>query len=329
MSLGGITLRDLEYALAVAQYQHFGKAADAVGVSQPTLSEQIKKLEDQLGVVLFERTNRRVAPSVRSEAVLRQMEVVMVETQRLLDLAKHVADPYSGILRVGAIATLGPYYFPYLLKKAHKEYPSLALRLTEGRTAELLQGLRRGDLDCILVALPIDGTGLAWQQLFFEPFFLVCPTGHPLTPKGTENEPFPLSRLKTNGLLLLEEGHCLREHALSLCRGPAPAQRHATGLETLWHMIAAGEGYSLLPALSLEHREMTGRMVSIREIAEPDAGRTIALVWRMSDPRSRDEFMVLANFLRDNAPLAVRTNVSWVQNAEAQPVKKKATKQRR
>jgi LysR family hydrogen peroxide-inducible transcriptional activator len=309
-------LRDLEYALAVEQHQHFGKAAEAVRVSQPTLSEQIRKLEDQLGIVLFERTNRTVVPSIKSQAVLRQMEVVLVETQRLLDVAKHAGEPFSSILRVGAIATLGPYYFPYLLKKTHKQFPSLALRLTEGRTAELLQSLRRGDLDCVLVAMPIEGSGLAWQQLFFEPFFLVCPVGHPLAAKGAGEQPLSLSRLKTSGLLLLEEGHCLREHALSLCRGPAPvAQRHATGLETLWHMIAAGEGYSLLPSLSLQHRQMTDRLVSVREIEEPDAGRTIALVWRASDPRSR-EFGVFADFLQGNAPLAVRTNVSPEKNAE-------------
>ncbi len=176
MSFGAITLRDLEYALAVARYGHFGKAAAACGVSQPTLSEQIKKLENQLGVVLFERTHRQVVPSVRSEAILEQAAIVLAETQRLLDLAKHVSSPLAATLRLGAIATLGPYYFPYVLRKVHKEYPSLSLRLTEGRTAELLQALRYGELDCVLVALPIAGHGLEWQQIFFEPFFACC--GH-------------------------------------------------------------------------------------------------------------------------------------------------------
>ena len=304
MSAGTLSLRDLEYALAVARLRHFGKAADSCHVSQPTLSEQIRKLEEQLGIALFERNTRRVAASARGEAMLQQAEQVLMEAQRLLDMAKHLSVPMSGILRLGAIATLGPYYFPHLLRTTHATYPSLTLRLTEGKTAELLQALRRGELDCILAALPIAASGLAQQSLFFEPFFLVAPIHHPLA-----KAPAPsLARIRTKELLLLEEGHCLREQALQLCRGnPAAIQRHATGLETLWHMIAAGEGYSLLPALSVTKHE-TLDMVAVRPLQDSGSGRKIALLWRNSDPRSR-EFSQYARFLQAQAPACVQAPV--------------------
>ncbi len=221
MPVGTLSLRDLEYALAVARQRHFGKAADACHVSQPTLSGQIHKLEEQLGMAIFERSTRRVAASVRGETILQQAEVVLAEAQRLLDMAKHLSVPMSGILRLGAIATLGPYYFPHLLHATHKAYPSLALRLTEGTTAELIQSLRRGELDCILAALPVNLSGLAMQTVFFEPFFLVAPVQHPLAHRVAPT----LASIRTRELLLLEEGHCLRDHALSFCSGRAPAQR--------------------------------------------------------------------------------------------------------
>ena len=297
MPVSTLSLRDLEYALAVARQRHFGKAADACHVSQPTLSGQIHKLEEQLGMAIFERSTRRVAASARGEAILQQAEVVLAEAQRLLDMAQHLSVPMSGTLRLGAIATLGPYYFPHLLRATHKAYPSLALRLTEGKTAELIQSLRRGELDCILAALPVAMSGLAMQTVFFEPFFLVAPVQHPLAHHASPT----LASMRTRELLLLEEGHCLRDQALQLCRGnSASVQRHATGLETLWHMIAAGEGYSLLPALSVVKRATLG-MVAVRPLLESGAGRMIALIWRNRDPRSR-EFAQYARFLQSKAP---------------------------
>lgn len=300
MSLNGLSLRDLEYAVALDGRRHFGRAAAQCGVSQPTLSEQIRKLESVLGLALFERGGRRVIPSARGEAVLRQAETVLAEARRLLDLARHQGEPLSGPLRLGAIATLGPYYFPHLLREVRAAFPALAIRLSEGRTAELIEQIRRGDLDAALLALPLATPGLFHSVVFFEPFFLVCPAGHDLA----RIDPLRLDDLPDRHLLLLDEGHCLRDQALALCGHAARASRHATGLETLWHMIAAGEGYSLLPALSLHHRQMTDGLVTSRALDEAEAGREIALVWREADPRG-PEFRALAGFLGAHAPADV------------------------
>jgi LysR family hydrogen peroxide-inducible transcriptional activator len=298
--LAGLSLRDLEYAQEVAEVRHFGRAAEQCGVSQPALSEQIRKLEALLGVVLFERTKRRVAPTARGEAILVQIQRVLAEARRLVEIAHQAEDVLGGPLALGAIETLGPYYLPGLLRLLRSAAPNLALRLTEAKTDELVKQLAQGTLDLALLALPAPKPGVVAVKLFREPFVLTAPPDHALA--GLDW--LSLESLPLDDLLLLEEGHCLRDQALALCKAK-PATRHATSLETLWQMIAAGEGYSLLPVLAVAARPELSAMVVCRPIADPAAGRDIAVVWRASDPRE-PAFRKLAALLADNCPSACR-----------------------
>jgi LysR family hydrogen peroxide-inducible transcriptional activator len=299
-SLSGLSLRDLEYVEAVAELKHFGRAAERCGVSQPALSEQIRKLESHLGVALFERTKRRVALSGQGATLLVQIERVLAEARNLLAMGRRQDAGLAGFLALGAIETLGPYYLPGVLQLLRNDLPDVSLRLTENRTATLIERLRHGVLDLILAVPTPDMPGLAAAPLFFEPFVLAAPKQHPL---GTLPL-ITLDSLPVEDLLLLEEGHCLRDQALTLCAGAPAATRHATSLETLWHMIAAGEGFSLLPALAIAARPEIASLVTCRALNEPNAGRTIALIWRASDPRE-GQFRALANLFRANAPLVV------------------------
>ncbi len=300
MTLAGLSLRDLEYALAVAQTRHFGRAAERCGVSQPALSEQIRKLEGVLGLELFERGRRGVQITPRGEAMLSRVERVLSEAHGLMESAHGAAEPLESTLRLAAIQTLGPYYLPYLLRQTRAAFPNLKLRLREGLTEALLDSLRNGATDLVLAALPLGGEGLTMVPLFHEPFLLVCPIGHKLG----ELEQASLPDLAADGLILLEEGHCLRDHALSLCAGASPGARLATSVETLWHMIATGEGYSLLPALSLAGRGAIEDLVVCRRMPEPEIGRTIALAWRSTDPRG-PAMRQLAALLRSELPEGV------------------------
>lgn len=298
-NLAGLSLRDLEYAVVVAELRHFGRAAERCGVSQPTLSEQIRKLEGMLGIALFERLARRVEVTPQGEVILAQARAVMREARRLLDLAQEQAAPLAGPLRLGAIATLGPYYLPAVLRGIRERFPQLVLRLQEGHTRSLVTALEQGELDAVLLALPAPSDALASEALFFEPFLLACPQGHPLQ----QRPDLSLADLREGGLLLLEEGHCLRDQALSLCAMPRAEgeERFASSLEMLRHMIAAGEGFSLLPEMAVQDRTDLQGLVAVRPFTDPGIGRTIGLVWRSTDPR-RESFRELAAFLRGTAP---------------------------
>jgi LysR family hydrogen peroxide-inducible transcriptional activator len=299
-SLAGLSLRDLEYVEAVAELSHFGRAAERCGVSQPALSEQIRKLEAHLGVPFFERTRRRVAITPQGAVLLVQVERILTEARHFIAMSGQSQTGLSGILQLGAIETLGPYYLPGLLRLLRNELPAIALRLTEGRTAVLVERLRHGMLDVVLMAPTPDMPGLVADRLFFEPFVLATHRSHRLAALPR----IKLDALPIEDLLLLEEGHCLRDQALSLCAEAPTAIRHATSLETLWHMIAAGEGYSLLPSLAVAARPEIATLVQCRAMMEPNAGREIALVWRKSDPRE-GQFRQLAALLRRHAPESV------------------------
>jgi len=296
-ALLSLSLRDLQYALAVAQTRHFGQAADRCGVSQPGLSEQIRKLEAFLGVTLFERGRRGVQVTEQGQAILARAERVLAEANGLVEMARGTAQPMGRTLRLSAIQTLGPYYLPYLLRQMRAAHPDVALRLEEGRTEPLLDSLRAGGTDLVLAALPLPEDGLAMAPLFREPFVLVCPTGHKLATLPR----LSLPDLATDGLILLEEGHCLRDHALSLCAEAAPLSRQATSVETLWHMILAGEGFSMMPALSLAARPPMPDLVTCRDLPEAEASRIIALAWRTTDPRG-NAFRGLADLLGKTVP---------------------------
>lgn len=297
MNIAGLSLRDLEYAVAVADHRHFGRAAERCGVSQPSLSAQIRKLEDLLGIPLFERTSRRVLPTAQGEAVIRQARTVLEEAQRLIALARGAEGAFAGPLTLGAIQTLGPYLFPHVLSPIRKNFPEVQLSLAEGRTEGLLADLRDGRVDAVFLSLPAEDEGLAAEPLFFEPFLLAYPAGHPL-------EALPgvaLADLDPGDLVLLEEGHCLRDQALSLCGRQGRGTRHATGLETLRHMVAAGAGYTLMPLLAVANQTDMGGLIAYRPFDRDPPGRTVGLVWRASDPRGAG-FRAMAALIRDHAP---------------------------
>ena len=309
--LTGLSLRDLDYAMAVAEQAHFSRAAEQCGVSQPGLSEQIRKLEAILGTRLFERGRGGVSPTASGQILLRQIAVVVREARSLLEMARSQSGALNGPIDLGVIPTLGPYYVPLVLRDLRAQFPELVLRLQENQTTALLDALARFTLDAALVALPVDGDGLATRPLFFEPFRVLLPVGHPLS----SNDEVALSALGADDLLLLEEGHCLRDQAMSLCHVPDGARsgrrapRTATSLEMLRHMVAAGEGYALMPFLATRETSELSGLVRLRPLLRspqaPCAGRTIGLVWRATDPRGPD-FDQLATLLRRNAPLEMQ-----------------------
>jgi LysR family transcriptional regulator, hydrogen peroxide-inducible genes activator len=296
MNLSGLSLRDLEYVVAVAELGSFVKAAERCHVSQPSLSVQISKLEARLGTVLFERTTRRLMVTSQGRLLIDQMRRILLEAGNLLALCSQSARPFGGALRLSAIATLGPYYFPRILQGLRTRYPELSLVLGEGRTDDLTAALSRGDLDAVLMAAPVIDPGLASIALFDEPFVMACPKGHAAASRAD----IGWIGLQPRERLLLEEGHCLRDQALAACADIDPANRHATSLETLKYMVAAGEGCTLLPTLAV------GADIGVVYVPLPraDYRRTIVLVWRASDPRG-EEFRDLARHLQDLRPEGV------------------------
>jgi len=303
IAVSALSLRDLEYVVAVARERHFGRAAESCGIGQATLSEQVRKLESILGVTLFERTKRKVELTVRGEAILEQAEALLGDARRLLDDARRSAEPLSGELRLGAIATLGPYYLPSVIALGRRHFPRLALRLREATTDNLLLALRHGELDAILVALPVPMDGLVAEPLFFEPFLCACSSEHELA----RRERVHLRDLKRGPLLLMEDGHCLRDQTVSLCRhSPLPSEsRYASSLEMLRHMIAAGEGISLIPLLAAGEHTTMHDLISYRELEDTRAGRSIALVWRATETRAKD-LRDIAAFMRAELPSGLR-----------------------
>jgi LysR family hydrogen peroxide-inducible transcriptional activator len=298
MNAAGLSLRDLEYVVAVADENHFGRAAERCNVSQPTLSVQIRKLEESLGLVLFERSNRRVLLTPAGQIIVRQARSVLAEAQRLLALASEGRGaPLTGRLVLAAIQTLGPYLFPLVLRLLRQEFPLLSLALSEARTAEILEGLRDGRVDAALVSLPLPASGLTISPLFVEPFWLACPADHALARGGA----LRATDIAGPDLLLLDEGNCLRDQTVAACGAGSSAGRHATSLETLRSMVAAGAGYTLLPALALPAGPDPSGLIVTRSFDADGPGRTIALAWRSSDPRAAG-LQHLAAFFRAHAP---------------------------
>ena len=298
MNLNGLSLRDLEYVVAVADESHFGRAAERCNVSQPTLSVQVRKLETALGLTLFERSNRRVLLTPAGQIIVRQARTVLAEAQRLLALATEGrGSPRTGRLVLAAIQTLGPYYFPLILRLLRQEFPLLSLALSELRTAEILDGLRDGRIDAALISLPLSGAGLTLSPLFVEPFWLACPSEHPLAQGGA----LRATDIAGPDLLLLDEGNCLRDQTVAACGAGSAAGPHATSLETLRSMVAAGAGYTLLPALAVPAGPDPSGLTVTRGFDVDGPGRTIALAWRGSDPRAPG-LHHLAAFLRAHVP---------------------------
>lgn len=275
-----MTLQELRYLVAVAEDGQVARAAKRCHVGQPTLSTQLKKLEESLGVQLFERGPRGLKPTAAGAPIIAQARVVLEEADKLRALARTTQDPMTGSLRLGSIPTLGPYLLPYLLPIIRKRYPQLRLLLSEHLTAALLHELHAHTLDCALLALPIAHHGLEVMELFHEPFELALPADHALA-KKKQVRPEDLS---SECLLLLEEGHCLRDQALAVCGTAGNAAREevqATSLETLRQMVAAGVGCTLLPQLSTQGGARPDkRLIELRPFVRPAPTRSIGLVWR-------------------------------------------------
>lgn len=292
----GLSLRDLEYVVAVADTGSFTAAAAACAVSQPSLSMQIRKVEDRLGVALFERTPREVRSTTAGAIVIGQARIVLGEARRLLELARGLTDPLTGPLRLGLIATLGPYLVPHLLGPLGRRFPELRLLLHEGQTADLLGLVLSGELDAVLLSLPVEDERIASAPVLFEPFMAICSARSPLAAKPN----LRLGDLDTDELVLMDEGHCIRAQALALCGGwhGESGRRHAASIETLRHLVAAGVGHSLLPQLAARDDPLLAEHIRYRAFDEPGIGRTVGLAWRATDPRA-PALRELAGFIAD------------------------------
>lgn len=289
--------------VALADCGHFGQAATLCHISQSTLSTQIKKLEEHLGAALFDRGLKPIAPTTVGMQIIESARAILLEEERIRELAKNSHDPMIRTVRLGAIMTLGTYYLPHALTTLRKHYPKLRLLLRENMTETLLHEMRTGQLDAALVAIPVRDTQLEIAPLFIEPFVAALPPGHPLG----KNKTVALADLAAEKLLLLEEGHCLRDQALEVCGLDSnfSEEVRATSLETLRQMVGLGIGSTLLPAMAaliLPQAEST--QVIIRPLRAPGASRTIALVWRKRSPLAAT-LDPLAQMLRQHPPQGV------------------------
>jgi len=275
-----MTLQELRYLVALADCGHFGQAAEACCVSQSTLSTGLKKLEDALGVIVFDRSLKRVAPTPIGHEIVESARRMLEEAARIRELASYAKDPMDRTVHLGIIPTLGPYYLPHVLTQVRAAHPKLRLLLREEMTPHLLAHLAEGKLDAGLLALPISDPSLEVVPLFVEPFLAAVPADHPLAATDEIN----IDELARAGLLLLEEGHCLRDQALEAChlQGLKSEEIRATSLETLRQMVAMGLGVTLIPTLA--RVGPSGQQVVLKPIAAPGASRGIGLVWRRRSP---------------------------------------------
>ncbi len=292
-----MNLRELEYLVAVGDHGHFGEAARACHVSQPTLSTQLRKLEEQLGVTLIERNPRQVALTPVGATIAARARAALAEVAEIQALARASRDPEAGTIHLGLFPTLAPYLLPHVVAGLHRRFPRLEVLLVEEKSAVLVERLLDGRLDAAVLARPIREDSLHEEPLFAEEFVLAVPADHPL---ARESGPVSAAVLGEHEVLLLDEGHCLRDQALSVCSSAGASERRgfrATSLETLRQMVAAGVGITLLPRLAVEPPVPVSPEVVVRPFADPAPRREIALYWRRSSPQG--EFLAsLAQMLR-------------------------------
>jgi LysR family hydrogen peroxide-inducible transcriptional activator len=294
-----MTLTELKYIVAVAREKHFGKAAEACFVSQPTLSVAIKKLEEELEVKLFERSANEVSVTPLGEEIVRQAQSVLEQAASIKEIAKRGKDPLAGPLKLGVIYTIGPYLLPDLVRQAIARTPQMPLMLQENFTVKLLEMLRTGEIDCAIMAEPFPDTGLALAPLYDEPFMAVVPSTHAFAGRKT----ITAQELKSETMLLLGTGHCFRDHVLEVCPEFARFSSDAEGirksfegssLETIKHMVAAGMGITLVPRLSVPKDALEPRPKRRKEDqafvrylpfdGDPPV-RRVVLAWRRSFTR--------------------------------------------
>jgi LysR family hydrogen peroxide-inducible transcriptional activator len=274
-----MNLRDLRYLLAVAEHEHFGRAAKACGISQPTLSVQVRKLEELLGVALFERTSKKVAPTAACEQLIGHARAAVAEVEAILAVARNLRDPLAGRFRLGIIPTLAPYLLPVVFAPLREALPALEVEPWEDQTTALLERLRAHELDAVLLATEVDGPDLASRPLFAEPFLAALSPEHPLAGREVVAEA-DLAR----DILVLADGHCLRDQALAACghSGAPGGALRAASLSTLLNMVAAGYGTTLVPGLAAGAAQDAG--IVLRPLAAR-AGRMVRIAWRTHFPR--------------------------------------------
>lgn len=283
-----MTLTELKYIVAVARERHFGRAAEACFVSQPTLSVAVKKLEEELDIKIFERGANEVSVTPLGEQIVRQAQQVIEQAAAIKEIAKLGKDPVSGPLRLGVIYTIGPYLLPDLVKQAIARVPQMPLVLQENFTAKLLDMLRTGELDCAILAEPFPDTGLATAQLYDEPFMAAVPTTHPMARRQSVSA----EELKNETMLLLGTGHCFRDHVLEVCPEYARFSSATEGirksfegssLETIKYMVASGMGVTVVPQLSVPKEPQDH--VHYLSFTPPVPTRRVVLAWRRTFPR--------------------------------------------
>lgn len=280
-----MNLKDLKYLVALADTGHFGRAAERTFVSQPTLSAQLKKLEDYLDVKLVERQPKHVQLTEVGRQIVARARRMLLEEEEIIALARHASDPLSGKLKLALIPTVGPYLLPRVMQRIRKALPRLHLMLYEYQTESLLKRLRDGEIDVGIMALPVALDGLVARSLYSEAFTVALPQHHPLGQRASIKVP----DLKDQTLLLLEDGHCLRDQALEVCSRVDVREEEdfrATSLETLRQMVVAGLGITLMPELAVESPFGSQRGLVVRPFAKPAPARTIGAVWRKSSTRA-------------------------------------------
>jgi LysR family hydrogen peroxide-inducible transcriptional activator len=290
-----MTLTELRYVVAVADARHFGRAAERCHVSQPSLSASVAKLEQELGVRIFERGKRGASLTPAGEEVVAQARKALEEAARVKAVAQQGRNPLKGVLRLGVIHTIAPYVLPELVAALSKAAPQMPLDIEENTTASLDRMLRAGELDAVLLALPYEAPGIEVEALYDEPFKVAVPRGHPLARRKS----IAVEELDTDELLLLPSGHCLRDQVLEACREfsrPPPPGRQGNSLETLRSMVASGSGITVLPETALASR-YANPLVKVVDFAEPVPMRRVALAWRRNFAR-RGAVQLLAQTLR-------------------------------
>jgi LysR family hydrogen peroxide-inducible transcriptional activator len=284
-----MTLTELRYLVNLDKERHFGRAAERSFVSQPTLSVAVKKLEEELGVILFERNRGEARPTPVGEQIILQARRVLAEAALVEDIAKQGQDELTGPLRLGAIYTVGPYLLPALVPLLRKRAPLMPLVIEENFTTVLLEQLRANELDVVAVAAPIDTQGLTTWAMYDEPFVVLLPPDH----RWSSEAAIPAKKLAEEKLLLLGPGHCFREQVIEACpkcidpdsEGPRP--HTGSSLETIRHMVASGLGITVVPRGSVENRPDEPTLLVARPLAKPEPQRRIVLAWRRTFPRAK------------------------------------------